>query len=885
MADRCSAGVLDWTSDSSTDYDGDGCKDDDAEDGDKDNDGVADDSDDCAVGTINWDETSGYDHDEDGCEGNEDSDDDNDGVADSDDDCSEGNADWTSSSSTTDYDGDGCKDDDEDPNDDNDVSSDDLDCDDNNAMIYPGALEICDGVDNNCELGIDENLFNCNDDGDTFLNSADNCPLVTNEDQDDTDEDNAGNACDTCSNDASNDIDEDGICGDGDSCSEDSSNDADDDGICGVGLGTIGKMTGPDNCPNKANTDNTDTDGDGFGDVCDNCIAVGNAGQGDVDKDGKGDACDTDGDNDGRLNVNDNCDLIKNRDQKDSDGDGKGDVCDEDIDSDLVVSGFYPVICSGGVHTNCNDNCVYTANRDQADHDTDSSGDLCDTDDDNDGISDLFDTCTSGVTGWISTYSLDHDSDGCLDSDAEDGDDDNDGVLDSSDLTCPLSTSRYVPDTDHDGCFDDEDNDKDADGVVNTNDACPSGLSSGLDTDTDGCKDSEDNDDDNDGKVDCGLDGICGDESSTPENESLDDDPCPLNIDCDNDSILDLRDNCPLVKNGMYNDDLTSSALMNVAACDVDGGGLSGAEISTCNQTDSDLDGVGDACDNCPTINNPTQEAVEGCGMCRDGGISTPNLNMELQKYFPLTCTPAAGEVMRSSCVCDTSDDDDCLDNGALPSVSSVKYYGCGADGSCGQEVIVGCNAVHGEFCSNGACVTLNNPNPDGTCPMTDSYTYEKGGYTYRRTGEGNVLAYTHTVPGGSLGTTTVQTINYCVPEQVMLCTADKDCWLDGDKCVAGICTQAICGNGIKEPSEGCDDGNVASPGCSDLCQIESGYYCTETNGLSACQLAEDGFKTDLRNAIQTVKTALADDDPANDVQEKETFITSVKLALQRLFG
>jgi len=33
-----------------------------------------------------------------------------------------------------------------------------LDCDDNNADIYPGAIETCDGVDNNCSGTVDDNV-------------------------------------------------------------------------------------------------------------------------------------------------------------------------------------------------------------------------------------------------------------------------------------------------------------------------------------------------------------------------------------------------------------------------------------------------------------------------------------------------------------------------------------------------------------------------------------------------------------------------------------------------------------------------------------------------------------------------------------------------------
>jgi hypothetical protein len=52
-----------------------------------------------------------------------------------------------------------------------------------------------------------------------------------------------------------------------------------------------GLPNGMDNCPNQPN-DQTDSDSDGHGDVCDNCPEVENPTQADSDMDGIGDACD-----------------------------------------------------------------------------------------------------------------------------------------------------------------------------------------------------------------------------------------------------------------------------------------------------------------------------------------------------------------------------------------------------------------------------------------------------------------------------------------------------------------------------------------------------------------------------------------------------------------
>lgn len=153
--------------------------------------------------------------------------------------------------------------------------------------------------------------------------------------------------------------------------------DPDGDGVCGA----------DDNCPDTANADQADADGDGQGDACDACPYD----------------FDNDIDGDGVCGDVDNCPDTANADQADTDGDGQGDMCDScplDANNDIDGDG----VC-GDV-----DNCPDTANADQADADCDGVGDVCDVcpngDDTYDNNGDGIPDCSQvlGENGYSSDW-------------------------------------------------------------------------------------------------------------------------------------------------------------------------------------------------------------------------------------------------------------------------------------------------------------------------------------------------------------------------------------------------------------------------------------------------------------------------------------------------
>jgi cysteine-rich repeat protein len=52
-----------------------------------------------------------------------------------------------------------------------------------------------------------------------------------------------------------------------------------------------------------------------------------------------------------------------------------------------------------------------------------------------------------------------------------------------------------------------------------------------------------------------------------------------------------------------------------------------------------------------------------------------------------------------------------------------------------------------------------------------------------------------------------------------------------------------ICGNGVVEPGEACDDGNTASgDGCDSICDVETGYYCSGEPSVCIVSVVGDGI-------------------------------------------
>ena len=326
------------------------------------------------------------------------------------------------------------------------------------------------------------------------------------------------------------------------------------------------------------------------------CDGVTDNGFEDTDDDGEADCVDDDDDNDSILDEVDNCPLVANQNQKDKDKDGFGDPCDDGCW--LEEAGVWESDCDDIVDEE--DNCPSDHNPGQEDMDGDGLGDPCDNDADGDGFSNSVDNCP--LVPNVDQEDQDGDKIGDLCDDDVDGD----GLIDGKD-NCPLIYNKDQVDTDGDDLGDACDDDDDADGDPDLTDCAPlepkisSQATEACNGKDDNCNDEvdeagalkcqkyyEDVDDDDFGVAD-GVLCLCAPEGDYTASKSGDCGP-------ENDQVFPgqaeicngLDDNC---------DD------------DVDEGfdDLDGDGEADCADDDDDGDGVVDGDDNCPELGNPEQ--------------------------------------------------------------------------------------------------------------------------------------------------------------------------------------------------------------------------------------------------------------------------------------
>lgn len=174
----------------------------------------------------------------------------------------------------------------------------------------------------------------------------------------------------------------------------------------------------------------SDADSDGIADGVDNCPAVANSAQTDTDGDGMGNVCDGDDDGDGVSDAEDAFSLDSSE-SSDFDLDGVGDNADTDDDND---------------GTDDSEDAFPFDDTEQLDTDEDGLGNNADEDDDGDDVLDTDDIFPLDPSEW-----LDNDLDGIGNN--SDSDDDNDGVEDTVD-NCPLTANADQSDADGDGVGD-----------------------------------------------------------------------------------------------------------------------------------------------------------------------------------------------------------------------------------------------------------------------------------------------------------------------------------------------------------------------------------------------------------------------------------------------
>ena len=477
---------------------------------------------------------------------------------------------------------------------------------------------------------------------------------------------------------------------------------------------------------------------DRHGDACDNCPQAANDDQADFDGDALGDACDDDDDDDGALDDEeircgadpldpavapvhtdadivcdalDNCLEVDNDDQANFDGDALGDACDDDDDNDGFVdeleiacesdpldAGATPGDADGDGLCDALDNCPDDANADQADNDDDELGDVCDPDDDNDGFTDV-DELACGSNS--------------LDPGGLPSDEDGDGVCREID-NCAETANPDQADDDPTGF------------TCGDRAACQAATGCGSFTIGEStyltCGSVQLNATYDDAVATCvGLGGHLAVVDSEAENSALprhggrwlaltdrqaegtyvwsDGTPFDYAPWADGEPVEDDALNCVRHTNGpWFVDDCNRRVGYFCEVEDRDGIGDACDNcplVSNRDQGDGDGDGTGDVCDNCPAVANADQSDIDGDGvgdLCDDDsdgdGYSNADELLCGGDPFDADSLPPDPD---GDFLCD--DRDNCpLDNNADQADTDFGAFDCGDEAAC--EAASGCDYV-----------------------------------------------------------------------------------------------------------------------------------------------------------------------------------------------
>ncbi len=266
----------------------------------------------------------------------------------------------------------------------------------------------------------------------------------------------------------------------------------------------------------------------------------------------------------------------------------------------------------------------------------------------------------------------------CTDTDSDD-----DRILD------PVEASPgQERDSDNDGIIDSCDTDSDNDGISDLIESgCVSACSNPVDTDNDGAPDYRDTDSDNDGRLDADEGQGDDDGDGLPNWRDANDRDGPLG-DLDGDAVLNPADNCPSDANANQTD-TDGDGMGDACDPDDDDDGVPDQSdncplIPNAAQTDLESDGIGDICDpdddnddvpddldNCPVDANPGQEDADGdglgdpCDLVGDRDEDADGVQDD-RDNCPGVYNPDQADLDgdRQGDLCDDDDDDDGVDDG-----------------------------------------------------------------------------------------------------------------------------------------------------------------------------------------------------------------------------